>query len=1258
MKRPEPEEFMPPAMTPLRQAALVVTPHPMSALGQRVLGAAEAALVPGETLASLLQRHGVLPGRQWVVSLGGVEVPEAHWGRIRPKHGHLIEARRVPQKDALRLVAIAVISYYTLGAGGMGAGSFMGLSGAAGYIAAGVVFMAGVSVVNRYLGPKQPMLTPPALTSSSPTYSLTGGRNRVRQFEPMGLVLGEPYCVPDLAATPYTYLANGEQHLWQVLHAGINCASVRSMRIAQTPLENYQNVMLSYDGFASGNTGLALPTNVDVLTGALLDAPSAPGPWVTRTSSPNTAQLAVEIEGSVFSLNRDSGAYQALMVYMEIQYRAVGAPDWEVFYVTPPRTVVVQGHYETDLEGNTNYVPGYSYVYTPSNIEILNSSTKPVRLTFQRQVPAGQYEVRMRKLSPNTPYTNEQNTLQWTVLRSYQLDTGSYAGQARVGLQIQASGQLNGALDEVNWVGVAKSMPYWNGSSWITATDRGNGLSNPGAIILMLARGIYDPFGRLLAGLGWADERIDIEGLKTFMVWCAECNFTFDYFLQETMSIGDLLDAVAAAGLGAISFHTGKLGVIWFSDDQPIESVLNMAATKPRSFSVDYLTMPTADEIEFQYFDRDRGNTWKSLRVQAPGVTMPNSTARMPMLGITEEAHAAVVARFTMAQNIFQRKTVGCEVDLEHLTFRRGTVMAMSHDLTQWGYGGRLRAAVDDGGVVTIHLDERVPALGPGGASARYIGLRLAGEQQYRVFPVQAFSDSSRSVTLATAWPNEVPLPGDSADNPAHDCLWIYDFKSTPGQKLRVVSVEPQGNLAGARVTMAPEGPEFWTYVWSGAYQPPPNNSLLVQGPPVIQTVLVTEQLSRQGNTFYTELTASFTVTGNYVRAELWGALDGGVLQLLDRSDNTQLNWRGGLNELWLLEIRAFSNLRAATPYVLSYQVKGLSVKPPDVLDFMLDGNRLIWSEVSTPDLAGYQIRFNYGNNAWWPTAQPLHKGLLTSTPYAPSQLPLNATFLIKAFDTSGNDSQNAAQVLGPSNAPPPRNVLHTWPQSPEFSGDIVGGAVDGGVLKASATDSFYGPANASFYEQRTAPFYAEGTYTDMVYEFEVLVPEAGRLLLDYSVTASNFLIEYQRGGSASFYGAPGDSFYGPADASFYGNAPEYQTWPGYLEMNQPGLLRFRISLEAGHTRGQIVSLAALLDVPDQLISFDDFVVAPGGTRLLLDVPYHAIKTIQLTPQLDSGTGITPGYSEKNSPDGALLEVFDETKTSVGGMVDADVTYY
>src|SRR5690606_31076142 len=109
---------------------------------------------------------------------------------------------------------------------------------------------------------------------------------------------------------------------------------------------------------------------------------------------------------------------------------------------------------------------------------------------------------------------------------------------------------------------------------------------------------------------------------------------------------------------------------------------------------------------------------------------------------------------------------------------------------------------VDNAGTVTLSLDEPVPAPAAGNA---YIGLRIPGENVYRIFTVASFEGESDTITLTEPWPVDADLPGDTDANPAHDTIWIYDFQQTPGYRVRVVGIEPESGLKGASVAVVPE---------------------------------------------------------------------------------------------------------------------------------------------------------------------------------------------------------------------------------------------------------------------------------------------------------------------------------------------------------------------------------------------------------------------------------------------------------------------
>lgn len=1199
-----------------QQAALVVTPHPLTLQDQRVYSPQAAALQPGETLEALLARHDVRPGQQWIVTIGGVLVHEMHWHRVRPKHGHLIECRRVPERDVLRIAALVALTVLTQG---MNVWLQVGIR------------VVGALIIDKLLAPK-PLRSAPEQTVN-PTYSLTaGGQNQARMWQPVGLVLGEPWMVPDLAAQPYTFFKDGEQFLWQMFNCGINCADVHTLRVDQTPLADYAGVTVLRNGFASGNSPLpALGTSVDTVAGALLDAPGAPGAWVQRTSSAGTVRLAVDLVANLFAINGGSGAYEVALVQLAVEYRQAGSGAWL------PMTDAVPGVPAVTITHNLagdDSIGGWSWteVVTPAvaavpagELRLSNASQKPLRVTLERAVPAGQYEVRLRKLTANQTGTGGANEVQWVSLKSYQEDTASYAGQARLAVQIQASGQLNGALNTLNCIGKAKPMPYWNGAAWVTATDRATGLCNPGAILLLLARGIYDENGRRVAGLGWSDDLIDIEGLQAFMVHCAAKGYHFDLYLQDTTSVGDLLDAVAAAGMGQIDWPGGRLGVAFYAADDVVTGVINMASIKARSFSVEYQTMPTADELELAYMDRARDNAWTSVRATVPGVSTVRATARTQMVGVTGEAHAAALLRFFMGQNLYQRKTVRCEMDLEYMTYRRGQVVALSHDLTQWGYGGRLLACQQDGATVRLTLDDVAPGSIPPGFSGRYIGLRLAGEQQMRVFPVRPFSGQGRIVELDAPWPAGVALPGSTDDNPARDCLWVYDFKATPGQLLRVASIEPGSD--GARLTLVPESAEFWDYVEGGAYTPPPNNSLLATAP-VVVSVHPTEQLARQGNTFFVELHLSFQTEGVYSRAELWGSTAGFErIEKISETRSHSISWRGGIDDVWSLELRVYSDLRQASPFRLEYTVQGLRAKPEpfDVFQVLAqpDGTREFrFGYTSTPvpvDWLGAEIRYLQGSYVApeWDTMTALQteRTHYTASPVEVNQLLSGPhTFACRSLDTTGNLSD---PVYFQITLPPRRlgNVVAEYDEADAgWAGTVTNGFVnaDNNTVEASTSTTWDSLTTWDAWQRWSQAAAASFTYTAPVRDFGAVLTA----LVDVATLAAGVATVQLRSSQTSPdpVANPGAwTAWGPADQRVTGR---------YLQV------RATVAADGGNPLAVLSAMTYMVSAPLLNEYIDDLDITTltgvnrigvGDVRIPLENTYAAILELQVVIQDGSG---------------------------------------
>lgn len=995
------------------QGRFVWTPNALTLDGQRNV---PCDLQDGESLDAFLRRHvpGIDSGA-WSVSIGGAVVPRAMWAKTYPKHGMLIACRATVGRQAVALVAIAALTYFS---GGLAAGLYGAMGGTYVMASAGMtlamiqsgIVLAGSLLINKVLGPKVPKAG--EVPAARQVYSLSGQRNSTRPYEPLPVLWGEMRVTPDLASQPYAWYESDDQYLSVILLGGVNVHSASDLSVGDTPIGNYDDVQVYFDGFA-GMTSQKVPlfSNADTLPGGQLDVvdPSAALAWTTRTSSVDTVRLAVDFEYTLWFQGNKGMRYNEAFLYLE--YRRNGTSAWTAY---------------------------------PTQ-RLKSSSTSPKRRTISIAVPQGQYEVRMagRKIPKDGSDLGGTRDIVWAALRSIQPDTTDYSQWGRIAVRIRATGQLSGSLDTLRATYRAKPMPVWNGTQWGTATDRSNGLSNPGAIILQTLRGVRDAKGRLQFGYGLQDEQIDIEGLKAFMLHCTAKGYTYDKWITSSMSLQEFCQEVALAGMGEFSWTDGsRPTVVFVSEGQPVSAVVNMANMLKASFSVNYTLSNVADGIEYQYVDRDNGFETVTLRVSAPGVSTALNPARITGEGVTNEAHAAVMARYHLAQSLYQYKTIGFGADIEHLDYRRLSLLSVSHDLTQWGFGGRLEGISVGNGYIQVQLGEAVPAL-----STPKLGLRLPGGRDYRVWPVQEFTGESDTLILLGDWPEGVPVPGAAESDPVHDTLWCYDFKSTPGYRVRVTSMEPEGDLKGAKVTCVPEGPEFWDYVLNGNYVPAPNQSALPQlARPAVHNLRVSEQTNMQGNTRWWQLSVVWDTQGAVDYCQVWAGLDGSELALVDaRATGNRSSWRIDEPGEYLVQVRPFdASGRAGDAASVLYVTAGVALPPANASNFVVQElagglRRFAWSFAGdTPvAFAGVQIRYVAGDTqvsaATWDGLTPLGDADdIYTAQFETTKPPAGLyTFALRTINTSGQLSASVArfvanlsssfeQVQQPDLTPPP----------------------------------------------------------------------------------------------------------------------------------------------------------------------------------------------------------------------------------------------
>ncbi|MCW7541877.1 phage tail protein [Aquabacterium sp. A7-Y] len=397
-----------------------------------------------------------------------------------------------------------------------------------------------------------------------------------------------------------------------------------------------------------------------------------------------------------------------------------------------------------------------------------------------------------------------------------------------------------------------------------------------------------------------------------------------------------------------------------------------------------------------------------------------------------------------------------------------------------------------------------------------------------------------------------------------------------------------------------------------------------------------------------------------YIRADQ--PMSDGQWQVLTVPGDATEVFVTGIDDRLVYVIRARAHNALATgdwSTQVVHRVVGKTAPPSDVPWALVAGNRLTWGPVADLDLAGYRWRYVSGASVNWAAGQPMHEGLLTEASWVMSTRPLGmSTLMVKAVDTSGNESESPAYVITDLGDPVTLNVLESWPQAPTFAGSILGGAVTGGVLEADETSVYWQQGSALHWGSANAAYWSTQSYAALSYECTFTTTAEGTVTLDSEIEGEDVRVQYLREAQTAFWADEGQDFWQADTRRFWPPSPGWLPWPGNVVVQGGEPIGLRVMAAAGLVRGRIVELTPHLDVPDLNERLDDVSIAAGGTRLPIRKAYRVIKNVQLTVQSDGGAGVGARIVDKRVTPGPLIQVLDITNASVPGVVDAFIQGY
>lgn len=987
-------------------------PHPITTQGRRFIPAK-----PGTTLEQVFQKE-IFDGPV-VAVLDGERIYREDWHKIQIERDSVIQVRALvegggdggsnPIAVVLGLAAVFAAPYFALNVLKLTAGTAL----AKGVTAA--VGAAGLLLANYLFPPRLPKTR--ADEENARQYTLQAGSNRARPNEPLLLVLGKHRTFPDLASRPYTEFGSHEpatfqiptdsesrgtifdpstfatyegsqfgegerrndthvdQYLNSLFDFGIGNLKIENVRLGETSIGDYSDVWVQTEPPITLFAG-----NVDTLDGGGLrdtneENPDVPHPILKRTTKGDTIRIVIDFV-AIYIRSDSDGDITGLPMEFRVRHRLKGTAAWTTQQLR---------------------------LQSPNGAD----GRQLLRRSHSIDVVSGEHDVEVQLTTRFDPKADDRARLEASVvqIKAYQPQGATFDGRNPYAMRIRATAQLQGTIERLS-ADVSQLVSVYDPVNEVWNDDQETG--NPAWTLLQYLRGWRDSTGRLIAGMGIPDDRIDVERIIEWGAFCdaegLECNTVIDRARTDR----DILELITKCGWGSMDLSTGKWGVLWENDDQPVSAIFTPSNIVAGSLSIGYNNRGLADEIVGNYFDREQNYEQNHVDRTVPGVGTPENSVTIPLEGITVGEQAAKEINRTAAAQHYHTRSISWETSEEGFFVTRGDVVGLSHNLIGGSVGGRLLAVSED-------RDAIVPTKMPANDGEVWIWL-LNGKVH-----LSDYTLGGGEMALATPIPEE----GYPKDEPLAYKYMAFEPTQKPAQ-VRITGIEP--TTAGQyKIIARDEVEEYYAFRTSNLDVP------LI---PVRQTNIVVRGITIQdtiedglgGQQVF--LNIAVQQTGDDAPSVI--RVDGEVVGTVPFGETIKFAIGKKTGTVKVSATPGTIENPLGRTFSTSYTILGKSYAPLKVADYRVTDNQGVRSHTFTPatdeSVAGYMIRYQatatlvdvatHQDN--WNDLTPVNSTAITTVPFE-SIAPVvsergNYLFAVRAVDTEGNlgEASYFALELGP----------------------------------------------------------------------------------------------------------------------------------------------------------------------------------------------------------------------------------------------------
>lgn len=593
---------------------------------------------------------------------------------------------------------------------------------------------------------------------------LTGTRNQSNQWGPVPVLLGKHLLTPNIGAAPYSEIVGDSQFLHQLFVAGYNDIEIdtSTYKIGETLITNYSDYTIEViqDGSIPSDYPEVVKENSanKILKEQVDNVFTTPG----KTSR---IEIVLSFPRGLAAYNSD-GDIISKTVSFDIYYKLSSSSTW-VLYSSPSLTA---------------------------------ASTSSKRETYGWDVAPGQYDIKIVRLTADSTSSKVLDDSYWEILRTFHNDAPIRTAVAEkltiIGLKIKASEQLNGVVDQFNFVGQTKARTYSGAGTGPSFWTSPVATSNPAALF------VYALTSENVHPSPVSDDRIDWETIEDWYTWCDTNGWECNGVITGEEKISDILKKIASTGRAQISQIDDKFTII--HDTTRPSAVQQFTPRNSSEFQGTKSFPESAHALKCNFVSAQLNYQFDELIVYDDGYSSANATKfqSIDIWGITDPDQVWKLARYKIAVGRLRPEVFTFSVDFEHMVCTRGDRIKLTHDVPLFGIqAGRVSSLVQVGGFYTGFVSDEILFFETGKSYA--CTFRYSDGSIYRITLLNPGDGEFTEVEFGTAVPvgGSVPDPGD---------LFSFGEYGEETVDLIIIDIQAKSDLA-ATITAVEYAPDIFT---------------------------------------------------------------------------------------------------------------------------------------------------------------------------------------------------------------------------------------------------------------------------------------------------------------------------------------------------------------------------------------------------------------------------------------------------------------